>query len=764
MTSAVALTRGGLSLAQARRLGSALAQEAGAHLLTGEVASLAAATRPDGSWAAGTLLVRDQRVGFVAREVPGLQVGRTVTVEGRWEHHPEYGVQLDIRHCRKSSLPSERQAVVRYLAANVGGLGARRAEALAMTFGEEDLLSRLAADPEMVRQVLPRAASEKAVLGLRQWARDLSSERWCVDLVPKLMAAADVGYALARRVVSYFDAPEVADLIARRDTYRLLEVPGFGWKRADSIARALGVPVDAPERYEAAVLAAHDRTTSGEGHTGVPISLLVDRACRLAGGTQHSHGVRQGVLAALQACDLVRDGDLLSRPRQIERDWIIADLVVSLAVRTYVLRSDERRAVERVIADARLTAEQGEAVRLLATRGLSVLTGGPGTGKTHTLRAVLDAAAALSLEVTVAAPTGKAATRAAEMTRRSAMTVHRLLGGAPGSMRERGPLTGGVVVVEEASMVDAEVMAWLAQNIRPGGDFRLLIVGDENQLPSVGAGRVLADLLVSGRIPTTRLSVVQRQAAGSRIVVQAHRILAGEALLEEETHDWTHTMIASDAVEAQGDVIRTVRRVIAQERGSLLRAGPFDPRRALQVLTPRVSGPLGVTELNRVLRSLLNPAGVQGPWISGGERVAVNDRVTCIANDYTVKPDGLMNGEQGVVVEIQGDAVQIALDDGRTVMTRGVQNANLALAFASTVHRSQGSEYPVVVFVYHSAHEPLLDQRVLYTAITRAKDRVVLCTDGDALQRSRQRGRTLTRHSALGRRLAGMTRTAQGEA
>lgn len=759
MTAAILSSRSTLTMTQARRLGAALAQQPGVHVLEGEVASLAASVRPDGSWVAGTLLVRNTRVGFVAREVPGLQVGRIVVVEGRWDQHPEHGIQFDIRHCRRSILPHERRSLVRYLAANVAGLGERRAERLIAGLGEQDALLRLARDPELARLFFPRVTGEQIVHGVRLWARDLGSERWCVELAPKLMAAADVGYAIARRIVAYFDAPEVADLIARRDTYRLLEVPGFGWKRADAVARQLGVRPNAPERMVAAVLSAYDDLVSREGHTGVAVSPLVERACRLAGGERYRAFVRRAVVQVLRDCDLVRYRRLLARPEHIEQEWLIANLVDVLAQRSYQLTPEERRAIGAVVRSTNLTAEQGAAVWLVAERGVTLLTGGPGTGKTHTLRGVLDAATRLALPITIVAPTGKAATRAAEMTKRPASTIHRLLGGAPGSTREGGPLTSGVLVIEEVSMLDAEIMAWLAKNVVPGPGFRLLVVGDADQLPSVGPGRVLTDLLASGVVPTARLTAVQRQAAGSRIVQQAHRILASETLLEGETHDWSTVLLPDDPMRAQQEVVHAVRRVISQEAGSILRSSPFDARRDLQVLTPRVRGYLGVAGLNTALRPVLNARGEDGPWIAGGQRVRVGDRVMCIANDYTVKPDGLMNGEQGVVTGIVGDAVYIALDDGRKVVTRGVQNANLSLAFAATVHRAQGSEYPVVLFVYLASHAPLLDQRLLYTAVTRAKQRVVLCADRRALALSAATGRALVRSSGLAERISEMART-----
>jgi exodeoxyribonuclease V alpha subunit len=313
-------------------------------------------------------------------------------------------------------------------------------------------------------------------------------------------------------------------------------------------------------------------------------------------------------------------------------------------------------------------------------------------------------------------------------------------------------------------MIDAEVAAWLAKNIRPGPDFRLLVVGDEHQLPSVGHGRVLADLLAADVISVSRLTIVQRQATGSRIVQQAHRILERQPLLVGDTHDWTVVPLPGEAEAAQAVVIRAVRRVLREEATSILpRDRAFDARRDLQVLTPRVGGALGVEALNEKLRELVNPGAGDGPWVAGGQRVREGDRVTCIHNDYTVEPDGLMNGEQGVVRAVEGDALRLLLDDGREVRTRGVQNKSVALAFAATVHRAQGSEYPVVLLVYHRSHAPLLDQRVLYTGVTRAKQRVILCADPEALRVSAATGAALERCSGLAARIRRRQRARSAE-
>lgn len=746
--------RSRLEMREARRLGH-LDARSGYHVLGGEVRSLVPDSRPDGEWVCGKLAIQGRDIGFVAHDVAGLQVGRLVTVTGGWERHDRYGVQFVVTGCRRSELPREAAALARYLEANVGGVGGKIARKLIDRLGTTDLLERLQQNPGIAAKVLSPKVGTTVVFGLRRWASDVRAERWSVDIAPKLMAAAGITYATARQIVRYFDAPEVADLIARRDPYRLLEVPGFGWNRADSIAQRLGVAATAEARLEAAVLYTLREAMSREGHAGLPPDRLVSRTTELVAC---DHALVEDALVRLERyCFVMRDEGLIFEPDALGHEWAIAGLVDTLVQRRYAL-GEREVAVKRAIAAIRprLNAAQADAVRMAVTHGISVLTGGPGTGKTHALKGVVAAATALGLEVIIAAPTGKAASVVRNKTKHSNCgTVHRLIGGVPGNARKDGPITRGLLVLEESSMLDAEVTAWLAMNVRPGPDFRLVFVGDVDQLPSVGPGRVLADLLGCGVVAATTLVDVQRQAVDSRIVQQAYRVLQGRDLLRYETHDWTHVDLPSDPDAAQEVVLRTVKRVISQEQASARRRGePFDPYRDLQVLTPYRGEVLGSDALNARLRALLNSNAVtEGPWIAGGHRVAPRDRVTCVRNDYTVKPDGLMNGEQGVVKEAGDGAVTVLLDDGRRVVTRGVQNQSLALAFAATVHRSQGSEYPVVVLVYHRTHFSLLDQRLLYTAITRARMRLVLCADETALRVSRERGTELGRSSGLASRI-----------
>jgi exodeoxyribonuclease V alpha subunit len=244
---------------------------------------------------------------------------------------------------------------------------------------------------------------------------------------------------------------------------------------------------------------------------------------------------------------------------------------------------------------------------------------------------------------------------------------------------------------------------------------------------------------LSNKIPTTELTEIQRQSAGSTIISQAYRILKNQPLDETGQIDWSFIELPEDAQRAQEAFISAVRRVIQEEYKSVIRKverAAFNPSRDLQILSPRNTGPLGVNELNSLLRKDLNRASSVGPWIGGGERVRIGDRVVCTQNDYTIAERGLMNGELGVVIDITSDTITLRLDDNRIIKTQGVQNSNLRLAFCMSIHRSQGSEYPVVIVAYHSSHYPLLDKRLLYTAITRSKSRAILCADRKAITMS----------------------------
>ncbi len=704
-------------------------------VINGEIQSVNSASAEDASWVLGHLKSSTETypITFIAKGVGGLLTGRIVQVEGFWDKHPTYGDQFLIESCIYSELPRERTALVRYLKANVAALGSKRSERLVAALGET-VLTKIRQEPDIVKNVFPGGIGARIALGVRQWLMAESNEQWSIDVAPKLMAAGDINYSQAKRIISYFSSAEIADLIARRDPYRLLDVPGIGWQRADAIAQNMGVAINADERIEAAVQCAYQEELR-RGNSAVVRSQLISGTSRLVTG--FGKEISRAIARCTVYCELVRSGGAIFRPDILQLEWSVADLINQLLRRRYRLQEVMLHKVQHILKGEGLNEAQRKAIWTSLESGVSIITGGPGTGKTHTLRALAKASQALGLDLKIAAPTGKAAARVTELCCAESMTIHKLIGGPLGSLRQDGPVRSGILVVEEASMIDLALMSWLSTNIKPDSSFRLVLVGDCNQIPPINHGQVLTDLLRSGKVPITELIEVQRQTAGSAIIAQANRILNSQPLDEGERIDWRFVELPEAAERAQEVFLRAVRRVIQEEYQSIVGKAQrvaFNPSRDLQVLTPRNTGPLGVAELNAVLRKQLNRSTVLGPWIGGGERVRIGDRVVCTQNDYSVGERGLMNGEQGIVIDVASETTRMRLDDGRVVETRGIQNNNLHLAYCMSIHRSQGSEYPVVIVAYHSSHYSLLDRRLLYTAITRSRSRAILCADRKALK------------------------------
>ncbi len=396
------------------------------------------------------------------------------------------------------------------------------------------------------------------------------------------------------------------------------------------------------------------------------------------------------------------------------------------------------------MATDRCSPEQQDAVWVALRHGVSVLTGRPGAGKTTTIKTLVACAQALGWRVQIVAPTGKAASRASAVAGVPASTVHRLL--AHGPMDAPTPLAVDLLIVDEASMCDLEVATWLMRAVSTECGTRVVWCGDADQLPSVGCGQVLADMIASGVIPTTQLTTVFRQAASSPIIQNAHRLLDGDPLDLSRADGWCFEPLGDGSFPADAVVLRAVQ--------ALLDAGR--PPRDIQVLAPMRRGALGVDHLNRRLQQLLNPDGALGPYVGGGSRVRVGDRVVATRNMYDL-PAPVYNGEQGVVVEADRRGVMLVHFGDRVVTLSGVQCLMLRMAWAMTVHRAQGSEYPAVVFAYdHQAHRRMLDRRLLYTGITRARDHLTLVGSREAIVQTQQRVGTTRRYTTLAHHLSSL--------
>lgn len=733
-------------------------------ILTGQVVSLNKASRPDGSWIMGHICSDDgpTRTRFVGINLHGVEIGCSVRLLGEWELHPKYGRQFRALEV-ESRLPASKAAIVKYISTNVRLCGPSRATQIVDHFGL-NCLEILADEPERVCELFSGKIGEKMLEAWSEWAEGYRLNRRAQKLTVDLMGAG-MTYSLARRVQQVFRKAGEAEDVVLHHPYRLVEVPGIGFKRADQIARHMGVTLDDPSRVAAGVVYALQKAME-TGHSALPRDELARKA-RVELGAVRVEQVDEAIGRAIAAGTLVDDGGLIFFPRVVETEMYVAQTLGVFLERRRFLDSKQQELVSRIVAHSDLSDKQAGAIRMGLENGVSILTGRPGSGKTTTIKTFVRCCEALGEKVVIVAPTGKAAARASDVTGRPASTIHRLLGTDFGKQRDE-PIDADVVIVDETSMLDLDVAAWLLRNINPRRT-RLLFVGDKDQLPSVGHGQFFADLIGSDVIPTVELREIFRQAADSLIITNAHRLLDNKPLILNNAPgsdflfaDVTQeNAVGPDGFPIPNDPTRSRReqeealRRLGKALSFLIRQKGAIPVRDIQVMSPMRRGLLGVDNLNLELQALLNPNGEVGPEIGGRLRVRVGDRVVQTKNDYGV-PGGLFNGEQGEVVAVDNKREKIVVRfDDREIALRGIQLTKLRLAWAITVHRSQGSEFPYALLLYHTAHSIMLDPSLLYTGITRAQDLFVLIGNYRAIELTQlyARRRKSARYTGLRRRL-----------
>jgi exodeoxyribonuclease V alpha subunit len=541
--------------------------------------------------------------------------------------------------------------------------------------------------------------------------------------------------------------------VVQRSPYRLaLEVKGVGFKTADRLAHALGISHDHPERCQAGVIHVLEELSEA-GHVYVPREELVPRVAQLLEvGEEHIEVALDSLYASER---VVLDG------RAVYLTYLHrAELDVTAAIQR--LRSAPVKAipgVEAAIAafekrgNLQLAPSQRRAVELAVSERVAIITGGPGVGKTTIIRAIVSVFQSKRCDVRLAAPTGRAAKRLAEATSHEASTLHRLLEFEPRSAdfqrNAERPLEADVVMVDEASMIDLALMRSLLVALPPKA--RLVIVGDSDQLPSVGPGAVLRDLLDSGIVPTVRLSEVFRQAESSGIVVNAHVILRGE-MPETAGPDAPSGDFFIVPRKTPEEAAETVRELVAVR---IPRRFGLDPRKDVQVLTPMHRGPAGTAALNEVLQQALNP---EGPALDvRGQKLRLGDKVLQTRNDYDHE---VFNGDVGVITAVDPEErkLSVRFDSTEVVYEEGEIEA-LTLAYAMSVHKSQGSEYPAVVFPLLTSHFVMLAKSLLYTGVTRARKLCVLVADPKALSLAVSDARREERRTRLAERLSATARS-----
>ncbi|GAU68097.1 putative DNA helicase RecD/TraA family protein [Streptomyces sp. NBRC 110611] len=689
----------------------------------------------------------------------GAQVGESLRMEGRWGSHPQYGKQFTVENYT-TVLPATVQGIRRYLGSGlVKGIGPVFADRITQHFGVETLT---------VIEEEPKRLIEVPGLGPKRTKKiaDAWEEQKAIKEVMLFLQSVEVSTSIAVRIYKKYGDASIS--VVRNEPYRLAaDVWGIGFLTADRIAQSVGIPHDSPDRVKAGLQYALSQSTD-QGHCFLPEEQLIADAVKLL---QVDTGL---VIDCL--------GELAADPEGVVREKVPGGedgvpvtavyLVpfhraeISLAGRlTRLLRTDEDRMPafrdvdwDRALAwlarrtGAELAPEQREAVRLALTRKVAVLTGGPGCGKSFTVRSIVELARAKKAKVVLAAPTGRAAKRLSELTGTEASTVHRLLELKPGgdaAYDADRPLDADLVVVDEASMLDLLLANKLVKAVPPGA--HLLLVGDVDQLPSVGAGEVLRDLLAeSGPVPAVRLTRIFRQAQQSGVVTNAHRINSGTPPLTSGLTDF-FLFAEEDNEEAGRLAVDVAARRIPAKFG-------LDPRRDVQVLTPMHRGPAGAGALNGLLQQAVTPARPDVPERRFGGRVfRVGDKVTQIRNNYEKGRNGVFNGTVGVVTSLDPEEQRLTVrtDEDEEVPYDFDELDELAHAYAVTIHRSQGSEYPAVVIPVTTSAWMMLQRNLLYTAVTRAKRLVVLVGSRRALGQAVRTVSAGRRCTALAHRLAG---------
>ena len=714
---------------------------------------------------------------------PELVPGEHVTLSGAWTNHPKHGMQFQVEYY-KQTMPATVAGIRRYLSSGlVRGIGPRLADRIVAAFGLQTL-HVIEHEPERLRDV-PDIGPKRSRLIAAAW-----QEQRQIQEIMLFLHSHGISTGLAIKI--YKEYGDQSLQIVQTDPYRLArDLYGVGFKTADKIARELGLPFDHPSRIEAGLVYSLNQATD-DGHVFVPRELLIEQAAELL---EISSELLPAGLERLRTDERVHEqivpitlaGEPSRQPasKVTETQEKYAGETTegprppanrasnSLAVYLSPLYFGELGTAERLRAlagafptrlsslpaaftqlDSSLSEEQAEAIRRALNQPVSVLTGGPGTGKTTALKALITALESGRKTYALASPTGRAAKRLSQATGRQASTIHRLLGFRPGEgfkINAETPLDVDMLVVDEASMLDILLANHLFKALKPGT--HLLLVGDVDQLPSVGAGDVLREIIRSELAPVTRLSVIFRQAADSHIITNAHRINTGQMPVFPGSAEGggdppgdCFLFPAETPEEAANWIQEIVYQRIPQKFG-------YHPSHEIQVLAPMYRGAAGVTALNERLQNTLNPGSLMKPEKRlFGQVFRPGDKVMQTLNNYDKE---VYNGDIGFVFAIDAINHTLTIDfEGRALAYDWSEADQLILAYAVSVHKSQGSEFPAVVIPLVTQHYMMLQRNLLYTALTRARNLCVLVGSRKALAIAVHNDRVTRRYTALGWRLS----------
>lgn len=674
----------------------------------------------------GDLRPEDKKATItVTGAMPGVQCGETLEVTGDWTVNPKYGSQFKVTRV-KSTLPSSVHGIRKYLGSGlVPGIGKHFANKIVDHFGAATL-DIISGESARLREV-PGIGSGRAKSIKAAW-----EEQKAIREIMLFLQTYGVSAARCVRLVKMYG--NEAKTILQNEPYRVArEIDGIGFKTADQIALNLGFGNESPKRLDAGLLFSLEELET-EGHTCVPRRLWVEHAAQLLDTSEANIESRIAELIARQEVIAVDEEHRIQLPASHRAETAIAAVVRNCLKAPSALppiKVDKAIEWAQDQASFGFAGEQVQAIRAGLTEKVSIITGGPGTGKTTILRALLQILQAKKVDIVLAAPTGRAAQRMTETTGGFAQTIHRLLKFEPHKGRfahnDSNPLKAGFVIVDESSMLDVRLAAALLRAIPQSA--HLVLVGDVNQLPSVGAGNVLKDLIQSGAVPVTRLQKIFRQHEKSSIITTAYNVLNG-------TKNTPYLVESTAGLGAQYDLqfikapepeecLRVVEYLCTHFIPTQLRK---DPLREAQVLAPMHRGVAGISNLNTTLQKALNK-NTRG-FSFGAYNFCLGDKIIQNRNNYDLN---IYNGDIGTIEDINGEdaTLTVQFDAERVEMPRSGL-LDVSLAYAISVHKSQGSEYPVVIIPLVKGHFMMLQRNLLYTALTRGKHKIFVVGDPKA--------------------------------
>jgi exodeoxyribonuclease V alpha subunit len=687
---------------------------------------------------------RDGDCLTVVGHTAAIWAGEELIAQGRWVRHPQHGrqFQAEVIQC---VTPTSVEGLRRYLASGmIRGVGPVMAERIVAIFGAAtmDVIEKESRRLEEVEGIGP---------GRRRQIKESWTEQHAVRDIMIFLQAHGIGTAQAARIYRQYGADAIA--VVKRNPYRLCkDVWGIGFKTADAIALQVGVPPDSPLRASAGLLHLL-QTLADEGHCFAPEAELVLQAQDMLNIPVETLGV--ALVEQLAQGQLVREQDRIYLRYLYEAECRVArDLqrMLDTPCAYRPIKAPEAVAWAERQMKLELAPAQREALLTALGAKVAIITGGPGVGKTTIIRALVEIFSARKLVVRLAAPTGRAAKRMSEATHHEAQTIHRLLKYLPAvrafEYTADNPIEGDVVIVDESSMIDIRLMEQFVQALPPQAS--LIMVGDIDQLPSVGPGNVLRDAIQSRAIPCCRLTTIFRQDASGLIVRNAHHVNNGERLETAEGPSDFYFVETAEPEQILARVLDLVTRRMPQRFH-------LDALAEIQVLSPMRRGLLGAENMNAALQQALNPTG---PGLTrGGTTFRRGDRVMQIRNNYDKE---VFNGDVGFVKSVdEEDRSLVVTFDGRPVRYDSADLDELLLAYACTIHKSQGSEYPAVVVLLHTQHFKLLQRNLLYTAITRGRKLVCVVGSAKAVNIAIQNNEVRERRTTLRNRLADGVSTAR---